>query len=536
MDQVSLEEALDFLRLRSTENDTTELDPSKKGVNFAVNLGPADSPMAKKIRSQRFDLQLSQVPVSQALKYITDMTQTSFTTDDFSVIITPVGSSSDELVSRTYRVPPNFISSLTNGDNGGTASADPFAEKPAQAGLLAKQMGAKEALIKQGANFPEGSNASYSPATNLLRITNTATNQDYIAQIIETITQTEPVMVVVKVTMITVQQTRLNELGFDWLLNPVPLDSTGKVFASGGTVGNTPGRTGADFISPVNGTSVDGVPSDPTGQVTNGVITNGNRSGSTAINQNAIENLINNPNRSSQQASVAPGILALTGLFSDGQVQTVMRGLSQQKGVDVMARPSVTTRSGQASSVVSIREFIYPTEYEPPELPNSVGDGAGSTPVTPAMPTAFEKKDIGINLEVLPVADANKQYIDITLNPTFSNFDGFVNYGSPINTTQTGVLGNQETVEVTPNTILMPVFSKQSVSTNVRVADGSTIVIGGLMRDSIQNVEDKTPVLGDIPIIGRLFQSTAKQSTSTAILFFVNVELMDPTGRPYRDK
>ena len=212
-----------------------------------------------------------------------------------------------------------------------------------------------------------------------------------------------------------------------------------------------------------------------------------------------------------------------------------------------MIKPSVTARSGQASSIVSVREFIYPTEYEPPELPNDTTGGVrifingaevtgNSEAVTPATPTAFEKRDVGVTLEVLPVADADKQYIDITVNPTFTNFDGFVNYGTPINASRTDILGNASKSVITPNRILMPIFSKQSVSTNVRVADGATIAIGGLISDTIQNVEDRVPVLGSIPIVGRLFQSTAKQPTSTAILFLVNVEIMDPTGRPYRNR
>jgi general secretion pathway protein D len=539
LDQANLEEALEFLRFRAAENDTTELDPAKKGVNFAVNLGDPDSEVAIKIRSLRFDLRVSQVPLGQALKYVTDMTQTSFTTDDFAVIIKPLGAATDDLVSRTYRVPSDFISNLSGGGAaaGAAANDDPFGAAPAGTGLLAQRMGAQEALAKQGVNFPEGASANYSPSNNTLRVVNTPLNQDYIAQIIETITQTEPVVVVVRVTMIRVERNRLEELGFDWLLNPIPLDSGGNVFASGGTVGNTPGRTGSDMISPVNGTAIDSIPADPDGQVTSGMITNGNRSGSTAIQQNSIEDLIANPNRSAQTSAAAPGVLAVTGLFTDGQVQTLMRGLDQKKGVDLMAKPSIVTRSGQASSIVMVREFIYPTEYEPPELPNSVGrnSGGSSTPVTPATPTAFDTKDLGISLEVLPVVDANKQYIDVTLNPIFSDFDGFVNYGSPINSTQNGLLG-PETVVVTENTILMPVFSKQTLSTNVQVADGGTIVLGGMLRESIQNVQDKTPILGDIPIIGRLFQSSARQPTSTAILFLVNVELLDPTGRPFRNQ
>jgi len=138
-------------------------------------------------------------------------------------------------------------------------------------------------------------------------------------------------------------------------------------------------------------------------------------------------------------------------------------------------------------------------------------------------------------LEVTPVADADKRYISVTLNPTFSDFDGFVNYGSPINTVSRGLLGD-ETVELTKNAILMPIFSKQQISTTVDVADGSTVVLGGLMQEVVQNVEDKTPVLGSIPIIGRLFQSNAKKPVTKMVLFMVNVELMDPTGRRYRDR
>jgi general secretion pathway protein D len=212
----------------------------------------------------------------------------------------------------------------------------------------------------------------------------------------------------------------------------------------------------------------------------------------------------------------------------------MMRGMNQSKGVDIMAQPSTVTRSGQASTVTISREFIYPSEYEPPELPNSVGAGGGS-PVTPSTPTAFEKKDVGVILEVLPVADANKRYIDITLNPSFSEFDGFVNYGSPINSSSGGLLGTV-TTELTPNTILMPVFSSQKASTQLTVADGSTIVIGGLMANSIQNVNDSVPFFGDIPVVGRLFKSTARKPVSSAIIFLVHVELLDPTGRPYRDR
>lgn len=233
----------------------------------------------------------------------------------------------------------------------------------------------------------------------------------------------------------------------------------------------------------------------------------------------------------------------------------LMRGLDQKKGVDIMTQPTTITRSGQSSSIKIVREFIYPTEYEPPEVAQNVGTetseiitidefgqitvtpvgGGSSFPVTPATPTDFKTRDVGVTLEVLPVVDTNKQYITVTLKPEFVDFRGFVNYGSPINTSTNGLLG-VETIELTKNAILMPVFSKDAVSTTVDVVDGGTVAVGGLMQENVENVNDKTPILGSIPIIGRLFETTAKKPISTMVIFLVNVELMDPTGHRYRDR
>jgi general secretion pathway protein D len=535
LDQSSLDEALDFLRIRAIENDTIELDPTRKGVNFAVSLGASDSPEAQKIRAMRFDLQLSNLPLSQILKYVCDITRTSFSTDDFSVIISPLGASSAELIARNYRVPPDFISSITNAA-AAPATEDPFASTVGNEALLTKRLGAQEALAQQGVVFPEGASVSYMPTTNTLRVVNTAANLDYIAQIIETLTKTEPVMVSVRVTMIKVEQSRIEELGFDWFLENAQL--SGSLTGSGGTEGN--GKSSPDIVTSTGATRLNPV-------------TAGNRSGDFATSSNSIDDVIKNQT-GRQVSNPAPGILGVSGNFSDANIQMLMRGLDQKKGVDIMAQPATVTRSGQSSTIKIIREFIYPTEYEPPELPNTVGEteqtfilgpdglpilapaqSSGISPVTPATPTAFETKEIGVTLEVLPVVDANKQYITVTLNPIFSEFDGFVNYGSPINSTLQGLLGPQ-TVEVTKNAILMPIFSKQSTTSSVDVLDGGTVVLGGLKQEVVEIVNDQTPILGGIPIVGRLFQSSTKKPVSKMILFLVNVELMDPTGHRYRDR
>jgi general secretion pathway protein D len=531
LSQATLGEAVDYLRTVSKLPG-----PEPQVINYTVNLGPDDSESAARIRSMKFDLQLDDVPLRHVLRVIADMTQTMFTTDGYSVLIRPRGSDSGELIQRNFRVPPDFLTSLAAG---GGASApqdkDPFAENASSGpGLLTERMTAQEAFAQQGVGFPEGAYALYNSASSTLRVRNTEKNLDIIQQIVDSLAQIEPVLVAVRVTMITTEQHNLEELGFDWLISPVALGDD--LFAAGGTVGNTPGRTGADFVSPINGVQVPGVPLDSSAQVTDGLLTNGLRSGDQQTNQNSLNALLATTSRAAQQNSVAPGILSLTGLFSDGQVQTIMRGLSQKKGVDIMARPSTITRSGQQSTVEIITEFIYPTEYEPPEVPTSAGNNGAAAPVTPASPTSFETRPVGVELQVLPVADPEKRYVDITLEPSFSKFDGFVNYGSPIVTAVPNLLGGTDTQELTENAILMPVFSVQRSNTQLTIADGATVVFGGLMTDLIQKGEDKVPILGQLPMIGRLFSSSSSQPVTTAIIFMVQVELIDPTGRPYRDR
>ena len=233
--------------------------------------------------------------------------------------------------------------------------------------------------------------------------------------------------------------------------------------------------------------------------------------------------------------------MSLTGLFGDGQVQTILRGLAQKKGTDIMTAPSVLARSGEKATIEVIREFIYPTEYEPPELPNTVGTttaGGGATtgaaifPVTPATPTAFETRNTGVTLEIEPTIGENNYAIDLRFAPELVEFEGFINYGSPIQSPATDALGNAISVTITENRIEMPVFSTRRVTTALTIYDGYTVAVGGLMREDVQNVEDKVPILGDLPIIGRLFQSKAENRIKSNLIIFVTAQIIDAAGNP----
>jgi len=565
-EDTSVEEALDFLRLRSNELDTTELDPTKKGVNFVVRrpraeagapatgdaaapLGTSSDPGAQRIKQ----LRLQNVPLSVALQYIADATRLRAKVDDFAVTLVPLTETGEDFFTRTFRVPPDFHNSLQadSGGGGGAAEADPFADSSASTSTRATLSTRKpilELLKEKQIRFPDGSSAILSSSGTLL-VTNTPSELDKIEQLVEAFANKVPKQVKITTKFVEISQENNDELGFDWIVSPFGLNSN--VYAGGGTIGSGQTRTGTDFIGNVDGNPILGIPSTP-GEIVKNIVTGGNRTGDGAIDRNSIDSILNNPNRGAQTSNAAPGILALTGVFDDSQVQMIMRGLSQKKGTDLMTAPSVTAKSGQKATIEIIREFIYPTEYEPPELPNAVGTGfttsefgssAGTFPVTPATPTAFETRNTGVTLEIEPTIAENDLVVDLRFVPEIVEFEGFINYGSPIQSSGTSsvfdALGNligstPTTVTITDNRIEMPVFSSRRVNTQLTIYDGYTVAVGGLMREDVQNVEDKVPILGDIPVIGRLFQSKAENRIKSNLIIFVTAQIIDATGRPLR--
>ncbi|KAB2641221.1 MAG: type II and III secretion system protein [Verrucomicrobia bacterium] len=559
-DDITVEEAVDFLRLRAAELDLLEPDPAHKGVNFlvrkpqaaaagdaAVDAAPAEgalgggaSPGSIRIKS----LRLTNIPLGQALKYICDQTNLRSKVDDFAVTLVPRTETGNEMFTRTFRVLPGFYETLASGagdEGGAAATADPFAGG-AGAGAEKKGITARKPIIellKKIATFGDGSTATL--GSSGLLVTNTSAELDKIEQFVEANSNSQPKQVKITTKFVEVTQDNNDELSFDWLVTPFGLSNT--VFGSGGTTGSGQARTGADMINPVNGVSIPGIPTNPVNNVGN-LMTNGERSGTGAINGNSIDSLLNNPLRTSSTTKVAPGIAAVTGLFSGGQVQLIMRGLAQKKGADLMTAPSVTAKSGQKATIQIIREFIYATEYEPPQLPQgSNGGGNGGVTgtsvaapmiATPATPSAWETRNTGVTLEIEPTVQTDNYVIDVRFVPEIVEFEGFINYGSPIKSPSVDVFGNPTTVVLTDNRIEMPVFSTRRVNTSLSIYDGYTVALGGLIREDVQNVQDSVPIFGSIPLIGRLFQSKAEKRLKSNLIIFVTAQIIDATGRPLR--
>ena len=631
----SLREAVEFLREQAVENDpATE---GKRGVNIVIPPSlavqrvvtppaatspapagaaagapgaapagtpipgappagaanrPAGAPTAPPPERGNITIELNQIPLGEALRYIANQAGLKVKVEPYAVSLVPKTEMSNDLLVKRYHVPPEFFGgpldvgyylegSLGGSQTGaGSAQPAPVAEGVVQKEAVSYQTAsgvgtgagaasqsnliqgtnttrqhllndrqlvgradAKTMLQSMGVQFPtvtlpdgrgDTASATFWPHTGVLIVRNTQDNLDMVDALVDQANASQPKQVEIESKFIEITQNNLKELGFDWLLGPFKIGNKG-AFGSGGTSANSPAADPANFPF------VDPVTQQPIGQFP---VTGGNRSGGLAISANALDALL-----FPGVSGVAPGIFGVAGVFTNPQFQVVIRALNQKKGVDLLSAPKVTTKSGQRAIIEVVREFRYPSTFTPPQVPsissstgNTVVGGATTVPVvvTPTTPQNWETRNTGVTLEVEPVVAGDATTIDLNLVPQVVEFEGFINYGSPINAVGVNTIGGAISTSVpvllTENVINQPVFSTRKVTTSVSVYDGQTVVLGGLMREDVQKTEDKTPIIGDIPLVGRLFRTNVDQHIKRNLVIFVTARVITPSGLAFNNE
>jgi general secretion pathway protein D len=560
LQDASIREVVDFLKQKSREIDTSTDDPKKRGVNIVLKLGakPPESastptsgtettpPISPEVtEDNKVTISLNNVPLIEAIRYLTELAGLKYKIEQFAVSILPTTENTDELLTKEYRVSPAFIPANSGAEISNAPQAGPKSADGSNVRLTGRS-NATEYLRGQGVPFPTGAFAQYIPSGSKLVVRNTQGNIDLIDTLVEGDMGVAPTQVEIESKFVEISQNNVNELGFDWLLGPFSI--------GGGVYGNGGSRNAAQELSGeyYNNYSFSDVGQNP--------VTAGNRSGigtsaNSAITANSLNALLAGVPQGVNVAS--PGIFGLAGVFTNPQFQVIIRALNQKKGIDLMSAPKVTTKSGNKATIKIAREFPYPTDFSPPQVPQaqtSSSGGNNNTPgenritvtggtVAPSTPTTFAKRDIGVTLEVEPQVGADNYTIDLSLAPEVVEFDGFVNYGSEIKGPRyapaTILAGNPsgiETFVITPNTINQPVFSVRKVKTSVSIWDGQTVALGGLIREDIQKVNDKVPLLGDIPLAGRLFRSNVDQKIKKNLIVFVTARLMNAEGQPLKQE
>ena len=524
LNDTPISEALDYIEKKARELDDSESDPANKGINivrkFAQNYDAALYPIT---------LALDDVPLRTVIEYVTSAANLKFKVEDFALVVVDKSEITDFLTTKKYKVPASFIQNAPGAGSGVVLEGVADGSQPS----LAARSLAAEFLESQGIPFKDikGASAFFNKASSTLTVTNTLSNLELVDAFVDANQEEAISQIEIEAKFVEITQNNLQEQGFDWLLGQVSLPAGSGFRTGGGTQGN--GNTiDNDAFPTLNaaGTPV-GAESD-----TSGPITAGNRSGSFATTVNAIDALL-----LGSPFGPAAGVLSVAGVFTNPEFQIVMRALNQKKGVDLITSPRVTTQSAREAKIKITREFIYPKSFEAPEMESS----STYTPALPAAPSEFVKEDTGIILTVTPSVGPDKRTIDMTIKPEIIEFDGFINYGSPIFTTVAAteswvdaILGPivethpSLTFMATANVINQPIFSRREITTSASVNDGQTIVLGGMMREDVQKIEDKVPLLGDLPLAGRLFRSSANERIKRNMIIFVTANLLDFAGQP----
>lgn len=557
---INIVDAIDFLREQSVA-----LDPSGEGVNIVLKTsttaGLQDDELADDVLTDTdditFSLNVVNQPLITILDFIRDLTPLKYEVEDFAVFIFPKNETSQELLVRTYSVPPAFFTvtpTVTEETSaiGGTSVAFVTAD-------------VKDQLAQKGVQFPSGASASYLPKTAKMVVKNTLDQLNLIDQLLNEVSD-QATQIEIETKYVEFTEDKLNDFSFNW-----------RVAGSGelppeiaNIVGSTAGQI-VPFLPPFNqdgdpnadpAVPADGFPDFPESAGAGAVGAGTSLRNSQDFRGDSIDGLLNvNEPR-------IPAVLGLSAVLDGNGARLLVTALESALGADLLSAPKVTVVNNEQTKIRIAREFLYPTDFEPPEIAdNGEGDGGGgggggdddvdfSFPplVIPTTPEDFEPRDIGVVLDIRANATPDRR-IELDIDSDVTEFQGFINYaedpsfvelvdidgdgdfeGVPANFFDL-LLGLNSAPErfagpVADGFAVMPVFSIRQVETKVQVIDGQTVVLGGFIRDDYEEIEDKVPILGDIPLLGRMFRSKAERSIKRNLMIFITARMINPDGTP----
>jgi len=489
-----------------------QYDPEvgKGGVNFVVSSDITDASLVS--------LRLRQTSLAEVIKYVCQIAGIKSRINEIGVTFSPLVETRPDLIPRDFRVSPSFFKGTSE-----ITDISPLSAKYGSTNNAVKTTGAgqneQQKLTSLGVVFPPGAYAVYNRNTSLLKVVNNAEMLDLISQLISA-SEEETLLIQVGVRLIEINQSDLDSITVNSKFGTAAVG----VALPGGAGGATP-------ITPAGGTGVNG-----------------------QLNQIQGVGLLQNNNLTS---FLAPGVLAgtnsnasydlntmtLGGFLNTMQFSSLITAISQKNSANVLANPSIVLKRGHKGMISSIQEFKYVKEYNDPQssIAQIIIPGGATVPGPETVIGSFPSSisdivPIGVELGVEADVKGTSK-VSMKLEPTFLDFEGNINYGTVIVSSYASrpFLAPAATNPVTilTNIINQPVFVKREVKLDyLEVADGYTILLGGLLREDIQTVDEKVPLLGDVPIFGRAFRGKTEQAVKKNTLIFVTPRILRVDGQP----
>ena len=269
------------------------------------------------------------------------------------------------------------------------------------------------------------------------------------------------------------------------------------------TAGTPPTVTPATFtsVNTFNGTNANGT----TASTANGT-TNATSNGTTGTTGRTITDAVGNT-LSNSATNAINSLMGLTNagstnrlasaVFSSSDFNVIVSALKQQNNSKVVSNPTIVTLNNTEAVINIGQEFPVPSY--------TYNEQRGSFEVS-----GFTYKPIGIILKVTPQVNA-RGVIKLALEPEVSIQNGSTSFG--------GAGGAQ-----------IPIIGTRKVKTQVSLKDGYTMGIGGLISSATSHGGTKVPILGDIPLLGRLFSSKSVNDEATNLLIFITAKTVSADG------
>ncbi|MDA7686737.1 type II secretion system secretin GspD [Pseudomonadales bacterium] len=188
------------------------------------------------------------------------------------------------------------------------------------------------------------------------------------------------------------------------------------------------------------------------------------------------------------------------GFFRNGTLRVLLRAIENDSNSNILSRPSIITLDNEEAEVLVGSNVPFVTGSQL----------SSSTTVNNPFQT-IQREDIGITLKITPKISKAKTITLEILQEVES-------------VREESVTGAQDLVT-----------DKRSIQTQVLVADGEILVLGGLLEDRLTRSESKVPILGDIPFLGRLFRGSSETSRKQNLMVFIKPTILDESGKIYTE-
>jgi MSHA biogenesis protein MshL len=207
-------------------------------------------------------------------------------------------------------------------------------------------------------------------------------------------------------------------------------------------------------------------------------------------------------------ASISTTAFLLGGAVVSQNLNVAIKLLESFGDVRVLSSPKISVLNNQTALLRVTRDIVYFT-VTPSSTPVTVTGGAGGIVVPPSFTTTPNVAAEGFMMSVLPqINDADT--IMINVRPTIRRKVDDANDPNP--------------ALLSPN--LIPVFETREFDSMLRIQSGQTAVLGGLMQDSVENVEDTIPLINRIPFFGKLFAQERKVTRKTELVIFLRATVI----------